>query len=916
MLSQNEFEDWCYQLNTQEVARKIIEVERSSPPSRRVKGQGSYRGFYTSTKMGGTKDFESGNEYAQIRKKLEPDKSVLEYYSQPRPIGLEYLDRNGRRHPVQHTPDFFVLWVDRAGYVEVKTEEKLLVLAEQSPNRYIKREDGSWSCPPGETYASARGLVYELWSDADVSPILIRNIEWLEDYFTDPPPSIDTKIAKQILALVESELGIVYTEVLNAFDAINPDYLNILIVTEQLYIDLEAAPLGTPDRVHLFLNETMALAYEQTKQVKPIPAPEGFQLIQIDVGSSISWDGQPWKVLNLGERKISLINEAGKVEDIPNQEFDKYIENGAIIVANQLEPAASREGLEILLKARPEDHQKAQERLESIRPWLGDDPPPYPSRSIRRWRDAFLEGEELYGNGYIKLLPQQAGKNSQPRIDNAVTEFTHEFLKEHHEDPRGRMPKGLYRQFKKKCATHEPPFNAPSEKWFRLQIKKRSGFAQTLAREGVRAANQQKLFKAGIGVPKNSELPWNDVQIDHTQLPIQCIASLLSLDTCNTSSAIRLNDIVLGRPWVSMAISSSARRILALYLSYEEPCVRSVLMLLRILVQRYRRLPRRLTVDSGSEFEGIDFNTLLAFYRCDKRFRPAGEPKYGAPIERVFQTTQDLFIYDLLGQTRLMVNPRMVSKSVNPENLACWTLMEILKGLEKWAYEIYDNRPHSSLGATPRQAYEMGIALGGPREIRRLDYGDETFKILTMPSPKHGETRIVQPNGRGVKIDHFYYWCSAFDNPEIMGTRVRVKVEPFHPGIARSLVQGRWQECISPHTHFLNGYTSRELQIIGDELRERKRLRGEKVELSDKEIVEFLESNQALEGELLQDRMRALENKAAVDHFEGKEPSYKPYSSNQSVSDSPQTDSSQDSESQEAVEDEDEPDDFEYYGAF
>jgi transposase InsO family protein len=759
-------------------------------------------------------------------------------------------------------------------------------------------------------------LVYELWSDADVSPILIRNIEWLEDYYTDPPPSIDAKITKQVLTLVESELGIVYTEVLNTFVTINPDHLNILITTEQLYVDLEAAPLGTPDRIHLFLDETMALAYEQTKQVKPIPVPEGFQLIQIDVGTSISWDGQSWKVLNLGERQISLINEVGKVEDIPNQEFDKYLEDGRIVVANQLEPTASREGLERLLKARPEDHQKAQKRLEAIRPWLEDNPQPYPPRSIRRWRDAFLDGEKLYGNGYITLLPQQAGKNSQPRIDDALTEFTHNFLKEHHENPRVRMPKGLYRQFQKDCKTHEPPFNAPSEKWFRLQIKKRAGYAQTLAREGTRAANQKKLFRTGIGVPKNSELPWNDVQIDHTQLPIQCIASLLSLDTCNMSSALRLNEIVLGRPWVSMAISSSTRRLLALYLSFENPSVRSVLMLLRILVQRYKRLPRRLTVDSGSEFDSIDFNTFLAFYRCDKRFRPTGEPKYGAPMERVFQTTQDQFIYDLLGQTRLMVNPRMVSKSVNPENLACWTLLELLKGLEKWAYEIYDNRPHSSLGATPKQAYEMGIALGGPREIRRLDHNDETFKILTMPSPKHGETRIVQPNGRGVKIDHFYYWCAAFNNPEIMGKAVRVKVEPFHPGIAHALVQERWQECISPHTHFLNGYTSRELQIIGDELRERKRLRGEKIELSDKEIVEFLESNQALEGELLKDRLRALENKAAIDHFEGKETSYVPYPSNQSASNTTQTNSSENSESHEVVEDEDESDDFEYYGAF
>ena len=496
---------------------------------------------------------------------------------------------------------------------------------------------------------------------------------------------------------------------------------------------MEAAPLGTPDLVHLFLNETMAHAYSQTKQLEPISIPEGFQLIQINTGTSISWDGQPWKVLNMGENQVSLINQDGKIEALPNQEFDKCLEDGKIIAANQLKPIVSNEGLEKILRARPEDHQIAQKRLETIKPWLGDNTPPKPPRSIRRWRDNYRKSEKLYGNGYIGLLPEQAGRNTQPRIDSSLTEFTHGFLEKHHENPRMRMPKGLYRKFREDCAKHEPPFNPPSEKWFRLQIKKRSGYAQTLAREGSRAANQQKTFKTGIGVPKNSELPWNDIQIDHTQLPIQCIASLLSLDTCNISSAIRLSDIVLGRPWVSIAISSNSKRILALCLTFERPSIRSVFTLFRLVVKRFKRLPGRVTLDSGAEFDSIDLNTFLAYYRCDKRFRPTGEPKYGAPIERVIGTTQEQFVNELLGQTRLMVDPRNVTKSVNPENLAVWTLMELLIRLEKWAYQIYDNRPHSSLGATPKQAYDMGIALGGPREIRSLNYEDEIFKILTMP---------------------------------------------------------------------------------------------------------------------------------------------------------------------------------------
>jgi hypothetical protein len=188
-----------------------------------------------------------------------------------------------------------------------------------------------------------------------------------------------------------------------------------------------------------------------------------------------------------------------------------------------------------------------------------------------------------------------------------------------------------------------------------------------------------------------------------------------------------------------------------------------------------------------------------------------------------------------------------------------------------------------------------------------------------MPSPKvGGSTRVVQPNGRGVKVDHFFYWCPAFENPEIIGTPVRVKIDPFHPGIARSLVQGSWQECISPHAHFLNGYTSKELQIIGAELRKRKDLRGERMELSDRELVEFMESNEAREGELLIERLRALENKSVVAHLEGTEIPYAPYAPKQSSSSTEQTNIPENSEfqPQEIDEDEDDSSDFEYYGAF
>lgn len=667
MLTDDEINEWLRCRSLPEATQALILQIRSSPPSRQVQGgRGNWRGFYASKKMGQTNPFESGNELAHIKDKLESNKNVLEYYAQPPKIGLTYPTRDGRPYSCQHTPDFFVIREDSAGWEECKTEEELLNLAKKSPNRYVQDENGSWRCPPGEAYAKERDLYYHLCSSADIDPTRLRNLDWLADYYTEKLPSVDKRITKEIFELVESELGITYADILKSIEGIEPDHLNILIVTEKIHVDLSESPLGRPDKVHVFLSQEMAFAYTQIHRIKANSLSEGSQLIHLDVGTSLSWNGQYWEIKNLGNEITSLSRSDGKTIDLLNEEFDKYLADGKIIaVETQTDLRIPSIAQDSILNASQEDHSIAQERLKAIQPYLGDNPPPYPPRSIRRWRKAYQDADRIWGSGYIGLLPKQAGKNSQLRIDPELIKFTDEFLEKHHENPKLRRSTSLYKQFKEVCKNHEPKYHPPSEKWFRKRIKQRSGYQQTLAREGSRAAKQTKHFRMDTAVPRHGDLPWQDVQIDHTQIDLETIASILSLETCNFSSAIQLTDIGLGRPWATFAVQTNTRRILAVYLTYEEPSVRSCLMIIRILVKRYKRLPQRFTIDNGSEFDSIDFNTLLAYYGCDKRHRPPGEPRYGAPVERVIGTTQTQFLHELKGQTRLMRDPRQVTKSVN-----------------------------------------------------------------------------------------------------------------------------------------------------------------------------------------------------------------------------------------------------------
>ena len=183
MLNNADYIDWCLQLGLAEITRATITAARSRNPTRRVGGgRQNVSGRYPSRKMGVTIQFESHRVELPFVQEMEHDPAVLEYYDQPPSIPLAYPTASGRRLSVMHTPDYFVLRHDSAGWVECKTEGDLEKLAIKSPHRYVRDDVGNWRCPPGEAHASALGLDYRVWSSTRVNWKLQRNLQFLDDY--------------------------------------------------------------------------------------------------------------------------------------------------------------------------------------------------------------------------------------------------------------------------------------------------------------------------------------------------------------------------------------------------------------------------------------------------------------------------------------------------------------------------------------------------------------------------------------------------------------------------------------------------------------------------------------------------------------------------------------------------------------
>jgi transposase InsO family protein len=399
--------------------------------------------------------------------------------------------------------------------------------------------------------------------------------------------------------------------------------------------------------------------------------------------------------------------------------------------------------------------------------------------------------------------------------------------------------------FKHKC--EQQGVVAASYKTYRLTVRKRPHFQQTLKRKGHRAAYlyESAFWDLDLKTPRHGDRPFEIGHIDHTELDVELRCS-------NT-------DQILGRPWLTLLVDAFSRRILALYLTFDPPSYRSCMMVLRDCVKRHGRLPQVIVVDGGREFESTYFETLLARYECTKKTRPPAKARFGSVCERLFGTTNTQFIHNLSGNTQIMRNVRQVTAFVNPKNLATWSLGELHERLGEYLFEIYDRMEHPALGQSPQEAFAKGLEMTGLRLQRIIRY-DQDFMLCTMPSTIKGAAQICP--GKGIKINHVYYWSDAFRDPELEQRRVAVRYDPFDAGTAYAFCHSQWVRCLSEYYSALHGRSEREIMLASREIHKQHQRHGaNRLNLNARMLAAFLESVEAQEVLLLQ---RARDRESAA----------------------------------------------------
>lgn len=806
-------------------------------------------GFYSSSKNGFGVQFESHTVEFHLVYKLEHDRDVLEYYCQPPAIQLRYLGPSGKLVVVRHTPDYFVLWRDRAGWIEAKHKDRLPDLAKDSPNRY-RLVDNRWECPAGREYAQPLALCYEVHSSEAIDPTFVRNAQFLDDYWrsTDPVSHASTEAVFKCLARTPA---ITLERLLSELqDTVPPDDIYQLLAKRTIHFDWNVAPLVEPARVRVFADEEASAQFGAAANRDRISVG----LISLRVNGQIDWDGKAWTILNVGNNNVSLLGEGKQFTELPGVVVEDLIREGRLHYRNDQDQTATEHPRvqTLISQASPKDLDIANSRAELVQRYLSGDSGhgSYSlSRSHRRYVSQFLQAREVYGNGYVGLLPQTKLKgNRTRRMDDLTRNALRESIEGEYQVLNQPTIYSCWARLK--MSREAQNLSYPSYTTYRKQIREQPQHTQILKRKGRRAAYSKSEFHWTLdrGTPRHGDRPFEICHIDHTELDVELVSAITGQNR--------------RRVWLTLLTDAFSRRVLAFYLTFDEPSYRSCMMVLRECVRLHQRLPQIMVIDGGPEFRSTYFDQVVARFEKTKKTRPAAKARFGAACERLFGTTNTQFIYNLRGNTQITKNVRQVTKSNNPQNRAVWDFESLYERLTDYLYEVYDTIEHPALGMSPRAAFLLGVRNSGARLQSIIRY-DQDFRMATAPSTRKGTAKVWP--GRGVTINYFLYWSEVFRNPTLEGREVPVRYDPWNAAIAWAYADGQWVVCHSLHHGTLEGRSEKELKIASDLLRDQMRAYGQaRLSITANKLAAFVEQTKQHESLLMQ-RARDIESRCAHD---------------------------------------------------
>src|SRR6266699_1419603 len=435
---------------------------------------------------------------------MECDEDVLELYEQPSRIPLRYRAKSGWQTTQWHTPDFFVLRRESAGWAEWKPAQSLDTLVCSMPARYQQAGTGHWHCPPGEAYAEQFGLTYRLRSSAEYHPLEIENLKFLQDFWAhEVPPNPEQEAL--VLAHLQAHPGIPLAELLATYPDLAVDVVWTLLGTRRAFTDLSATLLMRHEHVTLYAQET---------QVPKAHFGEPATLIDPLPDAPLAWDGRLWRIEGWGEM-VQLRPEVGEILAVPRAEFEHLKQEGSLWTVGSASPSPlTPEVRQLLTQAGSKAQQAANQRMIHMLAYARGETITAPKRSVQRWWKAFQQAKAKYGCGYLGLLDRVAGRgNRNQRIEPASLQLLEAALQAHYAAPVGKSAAAVYRLYREQCQRQGLP---PVSQQTFYRVRSRFTTNEVVAkRKGTRAAYASAPFAwLDQTTPRHGDRPFALAHLD------------------------------------------------------------------------------------------------------------------------------------------------------------------------------------------------------------------------------------------------------------------------------------------------------------------------------------------------------------------------------------------------------------------
>jgi putative transposase len=843
VLTDAELQNMFDRLQVPEVGRKRIRSIRDNVQSRvtsSTRKSGKLR--YAPLKMGFAVEAEAAStEYVAVVE-WDHDQTTFEFYPQPEALKISYrLASSTRRYTTTTTPDYLRITESGFFFVECKTEEQLNRLAKEAPGRFMRDEDGRWRSPPAEEAAAELGCHFVIRSSAENNWTLHENAEILKDYYIGTARLATKDEVEVVQDRLKAEGWVSLFELIHMEPAVSADAIYKLIVDKQVYFPLAKERLTDQEASRIYRDEMTYRAFETyISRRGPSQFPNDPSLV-LEPGVRFTWDGVPWRVINRSTMGLTIQcldprKHEAMLADFTHAQLVSLVQAGRVSLAHEANAEVPDVGHEKLRCASPEDLREALLKLEVLegRPSEGNPLRGRKTRATKYWLRAFKEAEAAYGVGLIGLLPQRKG-NRKPKVSDETLELARETIRTDWETIRRKQRKASWGRYR--TAADERGLHAISYARFCAIVKERRGHKQTVSRLGEKAAYDQEPHYMLLEwtTPRHGVRPWHIAHIDHTPLPLKFVDATLAM--------------LVPTIWLTVLMDAYDRMVLAYYLSFDEPSYRSCMMVLRDCVRRHNRVPQIIVTDGGPEFKSTYYETQLAMLRVTKRERMRGKPRSGSVCERLFNTTQEQFVSNMLGGTEIQEKYfRRVSKEVDPARNAVWTMDRFDQRMEFYIEKVYHPSHHGGLGMSPLATRAYGIRAHGERNHRIIPY-DRTFIIQSCPAVHRGTAKVTTG---GIKVNYILFKCEEFNWPGVQGTNVPARYDPFNKGLAWAFVRGEWRECYSEHYPIFRQYTERAMRIATERIKLTARLAGKSSSLNAQRLAMFLQESEKEEDLLKQ----------------------------------------------------------------